>query len=419
MTTQTLDRSLTPVFNMTNDYCSNYTTGNIDTNQRLRAINRAIEDVHRRLGLTCDEQIFNFVYSQNNMFTTLPVDFDEPILLYYVNNAFNQGGQSGWTWDKYTRLLQASGIGSGLGWGLGKPLSQYGQKLFSSTNINGSKQLIQLGSNILQGGIVNPYNTTALTTAVGDATTLAVDNNVYTNGGGSLSFTINPALGYGYGGILTTGFGVMNVQYALQNNGLYSISSWLPTTNISAINLILTSSVGNYYTFTATAQNNGTPFVNSTLNNLWNTTSYQWSLVGITGSPNSQQITSYQVNFVEGASFGGSAIPFFRIDNFVLNYPDNMNLIYYTQFKGTDSTGVTNKFYLDQLTDLPTFMQFFPDFLNMVALRAAYILMPQLSADKDFMTQYKKDYDEQMSDLGKIYPRKRCVNLGSTMLRRP
>ena len=419
MTTQVTDRSIAPVFNMMNDMIANYTTGNIDTNQRLRALNRAIEDVHRRLGLTCDEAIFNFNYSQTNMFTNLPADFDEPILLYYVNNAFNQGGQSGWQWDKYTRLLQVSGIGSGLGWGLGKPLSMFGQKLFSTTNINGSKQLIQIGSNIIQGSIINPYNTTLLTTAVGDATNLAVDNNVYYSNGGSLSFTINPTLGYGYGGILTTGFGIMNVQTALLQNGLYNLQTWLPTTNISAINLILTSSTGNYYTFTATAQNNGTPFVNSTLNNLWNTTQYQWSLVGITGSPNSQAITSYQVNFVEGPSFGSTSIPYFRINNFTLIYPDNMNLIYYSQFKGTDSTGTINKFVFDQLTDLPNFMQFYPDFINMVALRAAYILMPQLSADKDFMAQYKKDYDEQISDWGKIYPRKRCVNLGGTILRRP
>jgi hypothetical protein len=64
-------------------------------------------------------------------------------------------------------------------------------------------------------------------------------------------------------------------------------------------------------------------------------------------------------------------------------------------------------------------MQGYPDFINMVALRAAYILLPQLSGDKDFMEMYKKDYQEQISDWGKIYPRKKIVNLGGTVLRRP
>lgn len=419
MVIQVMDRSLTPVYNMVSDYISSYTVGNLDINQRLRAINRAIEDVHRRLGLTCDEAIFNFLYAQDNPYTALPIDFDEPILLYYVNNNYNIGGQVGWQWNKYTRLLQSSGVGSGLGWGQGYPQGIYGQKWFSSTNINGSKQLIQLGANILNGGIINPYNTTNLTTAVGDATNLAVDNNVYVNGGGSLSFTIDPTLAHGYAGILTTGFGFMSVQEALQQNGIYKVYSWLPTTNISAINLILTSSPGNYYTFTATAQDSQAPFVNSTLNSIWNRTQYQWGLVSITGSPNSQQITSYQYNYVEGPSFGSVAIPFFRIDNFYLTYPDNMNLVYYSQFKGTSADGLTDKIILDSLDDLPNFMAFYPDFINAISLRAAYILMPQLSTDEAFMTRYKSDYDEQLADWGRIYPRKKIINLGGTVLRRP
>lgn len=402
-----------------NDYVSNYTTGNVDQAQRLRAINRAIEDLHRGLGLTCDESIFNFLYVQDNMFTNLPIDFDEPILLYYLNNNFNQGGQSGWQWNKYTRLLQSSGVGSGLGWGQGLPLSAYGQKWFSSTNINGLKQLLQLGSNILQGGIINPYNSTNLTTGTGDTTNLAVDNNVWINGGGSLSFTIDPTLSNGYAGIKTTGFGFMSVQQALQQNGIYKVYSWLPSTHISNIELILTSSPGNFYTFSATTQDNGTPFIQSTLNSIWNRTQYKWGSVSITGSPNSQQITSYEFRYIEGPGFGGVAIPFFRINDFYLVYPDNMNLVYYSQYKGTAADGVTEKIILDSLTDLPNFMQFYPDFLNMVALRAAYILMPQLSGDKDFMKMYKDDYIEQMHDWGRIYPRKRAVNLGGTLLRRP
>lgn len=410
-----MDRSLTPVYNQTNDYISNYTVGNVDLNQRLRAINRAIEDIHRVLGLTCDETIFNFLYVQDNMFTDLPTDFDEPILLYYVNNNFNLGGQSGWQWDKYTRLLQTSGVGSGLGWGYGYPLGAYGQKLFSSTNINGLKQLIQIGSNILNGGIINPYNSTNLTTGTGDTTNLAVDNNVYVNGGGSLSFTIDPTLGNGYAGILTTGFGFMSVQQALQQNGVYKVYSYLQSIDIASINLILTSSPGNYYTFSATVQDNSLPFELQS----WFKTQYEWNLVSITGSPNSQEITSYEYQYVEGAGFGSVAIPYFRINDFYLVYPDNMNLVYYSQYKGTSADGTQQKIILDELSDLPNFMQFYPDFLNMVALRAAYILMPQLSGDKDFMKMYKDDYIEQLKDWGKVYPRKRCVNAGSTLLRRP
>lgn len=409
-----MDISLVPTFNLMNDYCSNYTTGNIDVNQRLRALNVSIAEAHRNLGLTCDETIFNFLYTQDNMFTDLPVDYDEPILLYYVNNNFNLGGQSGWQWNQYTRLLQNSGAGGNGGWGFGFPLRTWGQKWYSSTNINGKKQLIQLGANVIQGGIINPYNTLNLTTGTGDATNLAVDNNFFVNGGGSISFTIDPTLGFGYAGILTTGFGFMTVQQALQQSGIYKVWSYLQTLAISNIQLILTSPTGSF-TFNATTQDNSTPFSLQTFFK----TQYQWSQVIITGTPNDQEITSYEFRYYEGVGFGIVPIPFFRINDFYLVYPDNMNLVFYSQYKGTDATGLVKKIYLDSISDKPTFMQFFPDFQNMIALRAAYILMPQLSGDKDFMAMYKNDYQEVMKDLGRIYPRKRSVNLGVTFLRRP
>lgn len=412
-----MDRSLLPVFTQMNDYISNYTDGNIDDSNRLRALNRAIEDLHRRLGLTCDETIFNFLYAQDNMFTNLPVDFDEPIALVYQNKNYNVGGQAGWQWNQYTRLLQNSGqggAGRGLGYGFGYALGAYGQKWFSSTNINGLKQLIQLGPNVIQGGIINPFNSLNLVTGTGDATNLAVDNNFFVNGGGSVSFTIDPTLSNGYAGIEVSGFGIMTVQQALQNLGIYKVWSWLQSTEISNIELILTSA-GGTFTFSATEQDDSIPFVA----NAWNRTQYPWNLVSISGNPNSQEITSYEIRYVEGAGFGSVAIPFFRINDFYLVFPDSMDLIYYTQYKGTDSTGTVDKIILTELTDLPTFMQFYPDFINMVALRGAYILCPQLALDKDFMNMYNADYSEQIKDWGKIYPRKRCVNLGQTLLRRP
>lgn len=404
---------------MMNDYVANYTVGNIDDTNRFRALNRAIEDVHRRLGLTCDETIFNYLYSQDNMFTNLPVDYDEPIMLYYVNKNYNVGGQAGWKWNKYVDILQNSGIGGNNGYGYGYALGAYGQKLFSSTNINGLKQLIQLGANIIQGSNINPYNSTALTTLTGDGTSLAVDNNVYVNGGGSLSFTIDPTLGFGYAGVLTSGFGIMTVEQAIQQNGINKVYSWLANTNISNIELIMTSSNGGKFTFNATTQDDGTPFVQSTIAGVWNRTQYPWTLASITGSPDAQEITSYEFRYIEGAGFGSVAVPLFRINNYYVVFPDNLNLVYYSQYKGTNNDGTVKKIILDSLEDLPTFMQFFPDFVNLVALRAAYILSPQLSGDKDFMQMYKADYDEQMKDLGKIYPRKRAVNLGTTKLYRP
>lgn len=407
-----MDRTLFPAYQMMNDYISNYTDGNIDDGNRLRALNRAIEDVHRRLGLTCDEKIFNFLYSQDNMFTDLTEDFDEPILLYYENQAYNLGGQSGWNWGQYTKILQSSGIGGSYGYGYG--MGMYGQKTFGTTNINGTKQLVQRGANIRQGSTINAFNTLNLLTATGDATSLAVDNNIYVANGGSVSFTIDPNLGNGYAGIQVSGFGIMSVEQAIQNSGIYKVYSYLQTDEIDEIQLILTSSGGSY-TFSVTTQQDNSAFEADA----WNKMQFQWTLVSIAGSPDSQAITSYEFRWVEGAGFGSVAIPYFRIDDFYLTFPDEMNLIYYTQYKGTDSTGTVNKIILDNLSDKPTFMQFFPDFINMISLKAALILMPQMALDKEFMALYRRDYEESLEDWGKIYPRKRIVNSGQTILRRP
>ena len=398
-----MDITVNPIFQQMNDYVSNYTVGNIDDSNRLRAINRAIEDLHRTLGLTCDEQIFNFLYSQDNMFTDLPTDFDEPILLYYDKKENNFGGQAGWQWNLYTRILQNTG----------NARSTY-QKLFSSTNINGKKQLIQLGSNIIQGGVINPFNTLNLIMGTGDTTNLAVDNNIWKNTGGSISFTIDPTLGNGYAGIKVSGFGIMSVAQAIKESGIFKVWSYLQSIDLASIDLILTSATGSYR-FSATTQDDSLPFIIDE----WNRTQYQWSLVSITGSPDASAITEYEFQYIESPTFGILPIDYFRIDDFYLVYPDEMNLVYYSQYKGTDATGTIKKIILDDLSDLPTFMQFYPDFLNMVALRAAYILLPQLSGDTQFMELYRRDYIEAIKDLGKIYPRKRCVNLGQTQLRRP
>lgn len=398
-----MDRSLQPVLDQTNDYLSNYTNGNIDIPYRLRQINRAMEYVHRRMGFPSDETIFTFEYTQGNAYTTLPVDFDEPIALVY-HNACENRPENNWEWQPYPYILQTNG-------------ARYGtrQKNFGTTNINGSKQLIQMGRNLRQGNIINPFSTTNLVTATNDATSLAVDNNQFVAGGGSLSFTIDPTLGHGKGSINVTGFGFMDFSGYHLNQAVFQIQSYLPSVNLSSINLVIGSSPTDYYTFSADTIPSGLPFSV----NQWNPTQYTFQNAVISGSPNDKEINFYRFDYVEDGSFGSVAIPFFRIDDFAAFFPDDMDLIFYSQYKGTDSTGTTNKIILDSTNDLPNFMQFYPDLLNPVALRAAYLIAPSLARDKDFWAMYKTDCEDELKVLGKIYPRKRIVNLGQTILRRP
>ena len=198
--------------------------------------------------------------------------------------------------------------------------------------------MVQLGPNVIQGGVINPFNTLNLVTGTGDATNLAVDNNFWINTGGSISFTIDPNLGNGYAGILVSGFGIMSVEQALQNLAVYKVYSWLQSIDISSIQLILTSANGSF-TFSATEQDNGNPFITGE----WIRTQFPWSLVSINGSPDSQQITSYEFRYNEGPGFGSTPIDYFRIDDFYVVFPDAMNLVYYSQYKGTNADGTVDK----------------------------------------------------------------------------
>lgn len=386
---------------MTNDYLANYTTGNIDVPARIRAINRAIEYVDRRMGLPSSEKIFPFVYVQGNMFTNLPEDFNEPITLVYQKPQDNIPCNN-WEWQQYPYILQNNEF-------------RYGQKSFGTTNINGPKQLIQLGRNLRQGAVINPFNSLNLVTLSGDAIDGAVDNNQFVFGGGSVSFTIDPTLGHGKASVGVSGFGIMDFSQYHLNQAVFQVQSYLPSTNISSIDLVFGSSPTDYYTFTATAQPSSAAF---SLDN-WNPTQYIFQNPTMTGSPNDQQINFYRFDYYENGSFGSTPIPYFRINDFNVFFPDDMNLVYYSQYKGTDSAGTSQKIMLTAASDKPYYMQNFPDLLNPVALRAAYILAPQMARDKDFWAMYKTDCEEQLKMYGKIYPRKRIVNLGQTQLRRP
>jgi hypothetical protein len=197
------------------------------------------------------------------------------------------------------------------------------------------------------------------------------------------------------------------------------LDAYLPSINLNSINLVLTSSVGNYYTFTCTTTDSGNAFTLNAWNRLhW---SFDPALLPpvLTGSPVDQTITSVRIDFVENGSFGAGTISGFRIDNMYSVFPDQMTLIYNTKYKGTDTTGATQKIFFDQPTDIPAFGQYASDLLDPIALRAAWILEPQLRGDKDFMKTYFDECEQRLKDFGHIYPRKRIINFGQTVIQRP
>lgn len=386
-----------------NDYVQNYTTGAVDLGNRMRAINRAIEYLKRYMTFPSDELIQKILFYEGTTFYNLNSDFNEGLLLTYDDMGANNNSNQ-WTYVPYAQILSRSGL-------------RAGKKYFSWTGINGLMQLVLYGFNLLQGQIIATFDDLIMGGFVGenDATDLVIDTNIFTEGSGSLSFEINPTLG---------GSGMASIywptnsdfQNELQNSGIFNLDVWLPDGNISEINLVLITDTGDYYTLSATAFNDGTAFPSAL--NQWRTIAFSFVGDAVAGSPNIQNVTAMRIDFVLNGSFGSTPVPDFRVDNLRTVIPDLLDLIYLTSYKGTDSTGATKKVFLTEYTDIPAFANYIPDMLDVVAMRAAVILSPQILSNADFAQMYEKESERIIGIVGRSWPRKRTLNYGSLKLSR-
>jgi len=392
------------IIDQSNDYISNYTTGSVDDSSRIRAVNRAIEYVKRRMTLPSDETIFTFDFSQDNIFTNLPVDFNEGLFLLYHKQEYNVP-RAKWTYLPYGDLLRVGG-------------NQFTcENYFSWTPINGKMQLVTMGRNLNQGTTLETFDNIGSITGTNNAQNLRIDSNIYAEGNGSLAFDINPAAS-----VLKTATilcpSTDDFTRVLQSNGIFKVNVYLPEDNISEIDLLLMTDANNYYVLSATTFTDGTAFATG-LGDI--SKQVQFTLTGATivGSPSISNIKYRRFDLVMTAGFGSLIVEDYRLDDFYVMYPDKMDLVYLTSYKGTDSTGVTQKIFLDSVSDICEFGNYVPDMIDVIAYRSALIMVPQVLDNSDFRKMYVDEQEHLMSVFGKSWPRKRVINNGRTILSRP
>ena len=78
-----MDVTLQNCLDQINDLNSNYNFSNIDPGNKIRATNRAIEYVQRRLGLPSDKKTFPITFVEGTTRYTGPTAFNELIKIYY------------------------------------------------------------------------------------------------------------------------------------------------------------------------------------------------------------------------------------------------------------------------------------------------------------------------------------------------
>ena len=388
------------ILNRLNPLLSNYTTGAVDNTSRIAAINSAVEYIKRYMTFPSDEKKQQFLYYEDSPFIQINGDFNEGLAVVYDDPDANHESKQ-WNYSPYIDILQKQG-------------DKYPRtKWWSWTPINGFWQLIMYGKNRNHGTPIQTFDYLTGITGVNDAQSLAIDTNIYEEGNGSLSFSINPTLGNGLASIEFSGN--WDFSKVLNNNGLFKLYVWLASTAISAVNIRLYTDSTDYYALTATTFDDASAFTTGL--DVFKRVQLSFTGDTVVGSPNIKNITQIRIDLVEGAGFGGSTVTQFRIDNLYTIFPDLMDLIYLTSYKGTNKTGTPLQFFTDP-TDVPSFGAFTPDILDIVAYRAAVILVPQIMSNDGFRSMYKTEVLEQLSLIGKSWPRKRTLNMGKMHLMR-
>lgn len=378
------------------DYMANYTTGNVDNNQRMRQANRSIEWWQRRITLPSDKKIQNILFYEDTLFYDTEDDFTEPLGLFYHDSQFNINGM-GWEYRPDTEILHRLG-------------SNIDTKYWAFTSINSLKQVMILGPNLNSGAILDPLNVIGSWVAQSDASGLVVDTNQYKEGGASLAFNMTQTVA-NRGSLYNASFN-FDFRNFHQFMAMFKMWVFMAGTNFTTIDLNFFSSVSDYYKITASVQSDGTPF----LAGQWNLLKWAFSDAITVGSPNDSAINAIRIDFNEGVGFG--SVMNMRVDDLYAVLPDSLDLIYTTNIKGTDSSGLIDKIKLDDPSDIPAFGAFAPDLVDAIAMRGALMLTPQLRKNPEFYNLYIQEVKDMLGTYGKIWPRQRVINMGKTILRK-
>lgn len=382
------------VLNLVEDYAG-ANTGQVDVSRKIRQISNSLSYFQRKGLLPNNEGIYSFYFSDDQFFYAVPTNFMEEMELLYNNPALNVQGRE-WEFEEYSRLLKRTG-------------SPASKNKWSFTTINGTRQLVLLGSNFLKGILIDDMEEVGTWVVQGDASALAVDSLDFKVGDASLSFAVS-AVSSGFAGINDPSVS-LDLQTLFEKHGYIKYWVKLPSAAIDAIRLRIYTSNTKYWTITATANDDGTPFVA----NIWSKIGWAFDSAVKTSTPLiTDDIVKIEIEVDLGAAFTTGT---FRFDQIFSTIPDYMDLFYRSNAKGTNAAGTALQ-TLTAVTDVIGVCELFPDFDDLIARRAAINLWPQLRADKDFMVMYKEELKEMMRDIGMRFPRKRTNKFLPTRLLR-
>lgn len=232
------------------------------------------------------------------------------------------------------------------------------------------------------------------------ASTITLNTNNVVAGGGALQFNLLAASSSGY---------IENTTLtAIDLSGQANISSlflwvYMPSGSaITSVNLRWGSdTTANYYTYTATATQQGTAFQDG-----WNLLQFPWQTASTVGSPNASQIDSMRVTFVYNSALQTGVM----IDNLTSNLGYIFQLQYYSKYLFRDP--ITNAFQetVTDSADNSKIINFDTESYNLLFNKTAFYVCQALQgADAEY------DADYWQTEYGNALARYRAQNPSEAM----
>lgn len=199
----------------------------------------------------------------------------------------------------------------------------------------------------------------------GDATNISTDTVNYVAGSGSVKFDLDGSTTSGYIENLT-----MSAVNLTEHENESALFNWLfiPDTSIfTSVDLRWGSDSSNYWNRTVT-----TPHIGS-LENGWNLFRYDWNGATETGSPVVSAVDYGRVTI----NYDGTADTDFRVDNIVSNIGQIYEMVYYSKYIFSDSSGN----FQEQASDDSDTVNLDTESYNLLTYRVAELMAQQVQGE--------------------------------------
>jgi len=172
--------------------------------------------------------------------------------------------------------------------------------------------------------------------AVGDGSSLAVDENEYEQGAGSLKFRGTVAGGNNYAGIQNTTKTAIDLS-DYEDRAYFLLRVYLPTiTDFTSVTLFWGSDTSNYWYKTVTAPLNKTAFITG-----WQQLAFRWEDASSSGSPDDENVDYFEIRFNYATGFADNQL--FRADDLRINERVQLEFDYFSRYLVKSAAGEWKK----------------------------------------------------------------------------